>query len=94
MRCRAGLVKRCSLHTVSPPQSHHGQLQQVESRASRRPDASHQVLLRLTLTADDLRQLMRSLRQSSAVIASEILNEGTAAASKGTPQDLSPEVRW
>ena len=92
MQCTAGPVKRHDLYPpVWRPQSHHGQLEQVESRASRRPDASHQVLLRLTLTADDLRQLMRSLRQSSAVIASEILNEGTAAASKGS-QHLPPEV--
>ncbi|XP_043218203.1 tyrosine 3-monooxygenase-like [Amphibalanus amphitrite] len=63
-------------------ESHHGLLQHVESRSSRRPDASHQVLLRLTLGSDDLRQLLRSLRQSGAVAGLEILGEGSVSAVK------------
>ncbi|XP_037070265.1 tyrosine 3-monooxygenase-like [Pollicipes pollicipes] len=60
-------------------ESHHGSLQHIESRASRRADASHQVLLRITLLAENLRQLTRSLRQSAAVTACDILNEATAS---------------
>ena len=64
-------------------QSHHGVLQHVESRASRRPDASHQVLLRVSLAAPDLRQLLRSLRQSAAVAGLELLSEGSVSTAKG-----------
>ena len=74
-------VLTCSVPAVG--QSQRGVLQHVESRESRRPDASHQVVLRLTLAAADLRHLLRSLRQSGALAGLDIIGYGAVGAAKG-----------